>query len=152
MKTYNIRLVADCVAEDNSPILQLDNPNKVVDYLKGAFDAHPGQEQIWVILLDRKNKPIGRHLVTVGTNSMCLGNPSVIFRAAIVGNASAIIMSHNHPSGDPTPSNNDLSLTRKMREASNIIGIDFHDHVIIGDISSDPNGKGFYSFREAGLV
>jgi DNA repair protein RadC len=79
--------------------------------------------------------------------------PSVaVFRAAILANAAAIIVSHNHPSGDPAPSAADLHVTRQLREASRAIDITLLDHVIVGEPEADPTGKGFYSFREGGLI
>jgi DNA repair protein RadC len=73
-------------------------------------------------------------------------------RPVIVAAGSAFLMAHNHPSGDPAPSSADLQLTRQIREAAKAVDIAFHDHVIIGRASVDPKGRGFYSFREAGLI
>jgi DNA repair protein RadC len=66
--------------------------------------------------------------------------------------ASSIICAHNHPSGDPAPSAPDLHVTRQLREAAKAVDIELLDHVIVGRAGSDPTGKGYFSFREAGLL
>jgi DNA repair protein RadC len=63
-----------------------------------------------------------------------------------------LIVAHNHPSGDPGPSQADIHVTRTLREAAKILQIDLLDHVIVGDVKSDPQARGYYSFREAGLL
>jgi len=130
----------------------LDTPEKVAAYLAFAYAENPIQEGFFTVLLDRKNYPLGRHMVTLGTLTSSLVHCRETFRAAIIGGAASIVVSHNHPSGDPRPSSADLSVTRSLREASQILGIDLVDHVIVGDKSADPAGRGFYSFREAGFV
>jgi len=116
-----------------------------------AYAENPMQEAFYVVLLDRKNHPLGRHLVTLGTLTSSLVHSRETFRAAIIGGAASIVVSHNHPSGDPRPSSADISVTRSLREASQVLGIDLVDHVIVGDKTADPAGKGYYSFREAGM-
>lgn len=150
-KIRNLRLVKDSTVGEEVA-LYVDTPAAAVAYLAGAFDAFPDQEQVWVILLNTKGRPIGRHLCTVGTLNSCQGKPAQIFRAAIVGAAAAIILANNHPSGDPSPSRSDETFTRLMREAARAIEIELHDHVIIGRAAADPAGLGHYSFRTAGLL
>lgn len=132
--------------------LTLDTPAKAAQYLSGAFDCHPHQESFWVLMLDRKNKPIGRIMVTLGTVSATLVEPREVLKPAILASASAIIVAHNHPSGDPAPSAADVRVTRQLREACEIVGIKLLDHVVIGTPESDPTGIGFYSFRDAGVI
>jgi DNA repair protein RadC len=105
-----------------------------------------------VICLDRKNKPISRTMVTLGTLTSALAHPREVFKIAILASAAAIVVSHNHPSGDPAPSSADIQLTRQLREASKIIGIDLIDHVIVGTAEDDPLHVGYYSFRNAGML
>ena len=81
-----------------------------------------------------------------------LSSPKGSFRPAIRWGATAIIIAHNHPSGDPTPSTSDLQVTRKISDASKSLEIDFHDHVIIGDSARCPNGLGYYSFSDSGML
>jgi DNA repair protein RadC len=78
--------------------------------------------------------------------------PREVFRGEILANASALVVAHNHPSGDPAPSQADLRVTRALREAAKVIEIALLDHVIVGDFKADPLGIGHYSFREAGLL
>ncbi|MGB0335081.1 MAG: RadC family protein [Opitutales bacterium] len=109
-------------------------------------------ESCWVLCLDRKNRLIKRIEVTRGTATNCLVHPREVFKQAIQLNASAIIAVHNHPSGDPAPSRADIQVTRQLREAAKVIGIDLLDHIIVGQRSRDPQGLGYYSFNEAGLI
>jgi len=134
------------------PLTVVDSPERVFQYMEGAFDADPTVEWFFVILLNRKNKPLGRVAVTKGTATASLVHPREVFRAAILANCSAIIVVHNHPSGDPSPSQADIRATRQLREAAKTIQIDLLDHVVIGDKDSDPVGSGYYSFAEAGLL
>lgn len=124
----------------------LTSPEDVVAYMRGAFDSRPEQEQFWAVLLDRRNHPLGRILCTLGTASRCLVHPREIFRAAIVKAASAVVVVHNHPAGDPSPSSDDEQVTRLLSTAAATIDIDLVDHIIIGEPELDPEGVGFYSF------
>lgn len=98
------------------------------DYL-----AHVDREHFVVLLLNRKNTLIGINIVSVGSLTASVVHPREVFKPAIVGNAAAIIMGHNHPSGDPQPSNEDRVLTKRLFEGGKLLGIDVLDHVIIGD-------------------
>jgi DNA repair protein RadC len=75
-----------------------------------------------------------------------------VFKIAVLSSAAAIVVAHNHPSGDPAPSSADLQVTRRLREAALAMDIDLIDHVIVGLPEDDPAGKGYYSFRSAGLL
>ena len=109
-------------------------------------------EKFWVLCLDRKNRLLRSIESTSGTATNSLVHPREVFREAIRLSASAIIAVHNHPSGDPAPSRADIKVTRQLREAAGVIGIDLLDHVILGQKSKDPQGFGYYSFNEAGLI
>ena len=150
MKIYNATLHFEFVRECES--VKCDSPSKIADYMADAYAQNPTQESLWVICLDQKNQPKGRTMVTLGTANASLIHPREVFKPAILCGATSIIVSHNHPSGDPSPSGADIAATRKLREAAIILDIALLDHVIVGDKSSDPCGKGHYSFREAGLV
>ena len=113
--------------------------------------ANCAQECFVVLTLNTKYRIIDKHLTGLGTLDACLVHPREIFRAAIMDNAAAIVLIHNHPSGDPTPSAEDLRITRQLIEGSRIIDISILDHVIIGR-PSDRNPQGFSSLRESGLV
>ena len=109
-------------------------------------------EKFWVVCLNRKNRLLKRVEVTSGTATAALAHPREVFREAIREAATAVVCVHNHPSGDPAPSAADLQITRQLREAARAVDIDLLDHVILGRTPADPAGRGFYSFREAGLL
>lgn len=132
--------------------VQLNRPEKVADYLRSAFDDNPVQEAFYCVYLDRKNHPLGRHLITLGTVDSTLVSCREVFRGAIVASACALIVAHNHPSGDPAPSAADMVVTRKLRDAAKILEIELLDHVIVGDVKADPLARGVFSFRESGLL
>lgn len=98
------------------------------------------QEVMKVLCLSTKNEVVGITEVSRGTVNSSLVHPREIFKAAILSNATSIIMVHNHPSGDPKPSDDDLIITRKLLKAGDVLMIDILDHVIIGD--------SFYSMKE----
>jgi len=109
-------------------------------------------EKFWVLCLNRKNRLLKCVEVSSGTATAALAHPREVFREAIRESATAVICAHNHPSGDPAPSAADIQLTRLLREAAKTVDIDLLDHVIVGRESADPQRRGYYSFREAGLV
>ncbi|MBW7926631.1 MAG: hypothetical protein H3C58_00800 [Fimbriimonadaceae bacterium] len=150
MRVYEAKITYSLVSLGDE--LKLDRPEKVVEYLRSAFEENPLQEAFYVIFLNRKNVPIGRLMVSLGTLNSTLAGPREVFRGAILAGASAIIVAHNHPSGDPAPSAADVQVTRQLRDASRIIDIDLMDHVVVGHSESDPLGRGYYSFREAGVI
>ena len=102
------------------------------------------REEFDVVLLDGKNRVLGFNVVSLGSLTASLVHPREVFKPAIVGNAAALILIHNHPSGDPEPSAQDRALTRRLREAGDLLGIRILDHVVIGD-------SRFRSFVDAGL-
>ncbi|HEY5079404.1 MAG TPA: DNA repair protein RadC [Opitutaceae bacterium] len=109
-------------------------------------------EKFWVLCLNRRNRLRKRVEVSSGTATAALAHPREVFRAAIREGAAALVCAHNHPSGDPSPSAADIQLTRQLREAAAAVDIPLLDHVIIGRRGADPLGRGYYSFREAGLL
>jgi DNA repair protein RadC len=108
-------------------------------YLEGA-----DREHLVVLLLNTKSRILGLHAVAIGGIDSCLAEPRGVFRAALLANASRVILGHNHPSGDPTPSAEDEAMTRRMHEAGEVLGIDVLDHVIVGE-----DGR-FVSLKERG--
>ena len=89
------------------------------------------REAFWVLLLDGKNKVIGINVVAVGSLTACLVHCREVYKPAIVGNAAAIVLVHNHPSLQPDASAEDVALTRRLREAGVLLGIAVIDHVIV---------------------
>ncbi len=102
------------------------------------------REVVSVLSLDNKNRPINISVVSVGTLTASLVHPREIFKPVILSNAAAFIIAHNHPSGDVKPSEVDKSLTKRIQEAGELIGIEMVDHIIVSD-------RNYYSFRENGL-
>lgn len=150
MRVYKAKKVYSIVSPGEE--VQLDRASKVADYLRSAFEENPMQEAFYCVYLDRKNRPTGRHMVTLATATPTLVTPREVFRGAIAAGAVAMIVAHNHPSGDPSPSTADIQVTRQLREAAKVIDIDLIDHVIVGDAKADPQKVGHYSFRAAGLL
>ena len=129
----------------------LDEPRKVWEFLYP--EVRPDTiEKVWVLCLDRKNKLIRAEPVTKGTASSSLIHPREIFKPAIRYGASGIILAHNHPSGDPTPSSSDLKVTNKIHKAAQTLELEMLDHVIIGEPENCPNKIGYYSFSDAGFI
>jgi DNA repair protein RadC len=129
----------------------LNRADLVAQYL-GTFTCGLEVEKFWVLCLNRKNRLIKCVEITSGTATAALAHPREVFRAAIREAASAVICAHNHPSGDPAPSAPDVQVTRQLREAAKAVDIDLLDHVIVGRVNTDPTGRGFFSFREAGML
>lgn len=102
-------------------------------------------ERFLVLLLNTKNRLLKVETVGVGTLNASLVHPREVFRAAIRAAAAAVIVSHNHPTGDPSPSPEDVELTRRLADAGRLVGIDLLDHVIVGE------GR-FLSLREEGVL
>lgn len=108
-----------------------------------ALIGHKEQENLMVVLLDTKNQIIDSHIVSVGTINQSIAHPRDVFREAIRQNASRIIVSHNHRSGDTHPSGADREMTKRMRAVGELVGIELLDHIIVG-----PNPTRNYSFAE----
>lgn len=109
------------------------------------------QESVRVILLNQRKRPIHITEVFRGTSTESVCHPAEILRKALSHAATSIILVHNHPSGDPSPSEADRKVTVRMREACEVIGIELTDHIIIGSESESASAP-YFSFREAGLV
>lgn len=129
----------------------LERPEQVLAQFQGEI-LRLDVEKFWVLSLNRKNRLLRRDEITSGTATNSLVHPREVFREAIKAGACSIIAVHNHPSGDPAPSNADLQVTRQLREAARVVEIGLLDHVILGRTGADPAGRGYYSFREAGLL
>ena len=150
------KVTAVCEAPIERGTRTLETPAQVHAFWNEYVVRHPiytpDQEAFVVFCLNRKCRLIGWQLVTLGTASAALIHPREAYRAAIIANACHVICAHNHPSGDPAPSSADLQITRKLETAGRAVEISLIDHVVIGIAARDPNGRGYYSFREAGLV
>ena len=134
--------------------VSLDSPQSIFDFwqnvIKSKPDFEPDKEHLAAILLDTKLRPNGYHIVAIGSLNECTAHAREIFRPAIIDSAYAFILAHNHPSGDPQPSNADRLLTSRIREGADLLQLTFIDHVIVG--SPSMNCLPYYSFRDAGLL
>ena len=117
-------------------------------------DLAPMAQEVFVALdLNAKNGVIDKRLVSLGVLDASLVHPREVFRGAVLAGAAAIIVAHNHPSGDPAPSAEDIRITRQLVQAGRVLGIRVLDHVVIGRANATaPGSLGFVSLRESGLV
>lgn len=114
--------------------LIIDNPGTVANYFMEDL-RHKDKECFMMLSLDGKGALIKESTVSIGTVNSSLASPREVYLEAVRSRAVSIILVHNHPSGDPKPSKNDLLVTRKMKEAGELLGITLIDHIIIGDNS-----------------
>ncbi len=138
-------------AADHGESPLLNRPELVFAHFR-ALSAGLSVEKFVVLCLNRKNRLIRQVELTSGTATSSLAHPREVFREAVHHGATSVICVHNHPSGDPAPSAADVQVTRQLREAAKALDIELLDHVIIGQAGADPHGRGFYSFREAGVI
>ncbi len=117
--------------------------------LAGAILAGADVERVLALHFNTKHKLIGIHTVSVGTLDASLVHPRDVFKAAYLSNASALILAHNHPSGDPTPSGEDRALSDRLRQAGELLGVTLLDFVIVTDPAE---GVRYFSFRESGVL
>ena len=122
----------------------IKNPENVVQVLRSSI-KDKAKEHFKLILLNTRNKVIGISTVSIGTLNSNLVHPREVFREAISHSAASVVFAHNHPSGDSEPSEDDLTITKRLVEAGKILGIEVLDHIII-------TKTGFFSFKEKGLL
>ena len=121
---------------------QLSSPRAVAEFLLPQFGNRP-VEQFGVLLLDTKHRVLRASVLSIGTLDASIVHPREVFREAAAAGAAAIVLFHNHPSGDPEPSEDDVRLTERLMAAGVLMGIDVIDHVVLADVK-------YYSFRENG--
>ena len=120
-------------------------PRDATQYLEGIL-SRESVEVFLILCLTTKHSPIAYHELSRGTLDATLVHPREVFKVAFLANAACLILGHNHPSRDPTPSAEDLSLTKTLVEAGSLLGVKIIDHIIIGR-----DGR-YHSFRERGLL
>ena len=125
---------------------KISNPDQVYKAITTITSAEEeAQEVFGVLILNTKNKIVAVHEISRGTLNSSMVHPREVFKPAILHNAAAIICFHNHPSGDPEPSKEDIKITNCLVEAGKIMGIEIFDHIIIGD-------DRYVSLKERGVV
>lgn len=132
---------------DGQPVIvgrALNSPRDSAAALMAVLKDEPS-EVFAMLCLTTKHRVIAYHEVSRGTLDSTLVHPREVFKAAILANAAAIVVCHNHPSGDPSPSLDDLELTKRLIATGELLGISVLDHVVVGD-------SRYYSFKEGALM
>jgi DNA repair protein RadC len=126
------------------PRTKITSPRALAAYLMPLYGASH-VERFGVVLVDTKHQLIRVRIIAVGSSDSVMAEPREVFRDALLGGASAVVLFHNHPSGDPTPSPDDVSLTHRMINAGRVVGIDVIDHLIVGDAR-------YFSMKESRVI
>ena len=124
----------------------VDTPDKAARLFRAFIGAGADKEHFVALALDARGYALGVYVVTIGTVATSLVHPREVFKPAILASAASVIVCHNHPSGDPSPSAEDREATRRLKSAGDVLGIQLADHIIIGD------AERFYSFRDSSGV
>lgn len=143
LDVVSIRLVRDAPIYSDQ---KLNSPQAAV-HLVGEVLCDMDRELVCVINLKADGTPINCSFVSAGTLDYSVVNPRDMLKASILSNAARLIMVHNHPSGDLTPSKDDIRLTDRMQKVTGLVGIPLMDHIIVGG-----DNKEYFSFREKGIM
>lgn len=128
----------------NYPVETLNNPQAVTEMLNDVFRLNKqAEEHVYMIALNTKSKLLGIFEISHGTVNLSICNPREIFIKALLCGASGIILAHNHPSGDVTPSKEDTEVYKRIKDVGKIIGVELFDNIIVAD--------GYFSFHENGI-
>lgn len=140
-----VRELKICYDSHRAPLpKQLRTPRDAYDHLLPILGNEPVEIAV-LLLLDTRHRLIGWHELARGTLDRTFVHPRDVFKAAILANASGLILAHNHPSGEATPSADDNVLTQRLKEAGTLLGIEILDHMIVGS-------EGYYSYKEQGRI
>ena len=147
ISTYRVTLIKDRQLPFDT--CRLNNSAQAQPLIKSLIETHgqSDREQFCVLMLNAKNEIIGLNIVSTGSLSSAQVCPREVLKPAILTSASAMILSHNHPSGDVSPSPEDLAITEKLILACHIVGIQVHEHLIIS-----MHDDGYYSFADNGII
>lgn len=141
---YKLKMVKEDTVEYSDTTIK--SPCDIVRLAREVLEMDEmAEENFIVICLNTKNKIAGVHTVSIGSLNASIVHPREVFKVAMLNNASALLLLHNHPSGDPEPSREDIETTQRLVNAGNILGINVLDHVIIAD-------RKHLSFKEQGLM
>jgi DNA repair protein RadC len=127
---YRVELVREASVVTPSRLIQ--SPADACDILR-AFIGASDREHFAILLLDTRNRAIGINTVSVGHLNASVVHPREVFKPAILSSAAGLILGHNHPSGDPDPSQEDIALTHRLKQAGELLGIPVLDHIVLGD-------------------
>src|SRR5699024_6044573 len=150
MRTYRLERVQETSAlyeiEGNGIV---GSPYDAVNIFNTVLRMeHMTKEHLVMLSLNTKNKVEAVHIVHVGSLNASITHPRDIYQLAMLDNAASVVIGHNHPSGDPTPSNDDIQVTKRLDEAGKILGIQLLDHVIIGDRNEVTQRLNYTSLKE----
>ena len=135
MTSKRINVVSIQLVREKSflfPIREVKSPEILFKLVK-PFLADQDREHLLLVCVDTKNQPTSISTISVGSLSSSVVHPREVFKAAILTNAHSIFLAHNHPSGDPSPSREDVGVTKRIAECGELLGIPLLDHLIVGD-------------------
>ena len=144
---WKVVSLRECPAPEH--LMQMDSPGKAVEYWRHHIATTPhfnaDVECVAVLVLNTRLRITGHHLVSIGTLDEAMAQPREVFRIAVMAAASAIVLMHNHPSGDSMPSAADDTVTRRIKECGQLLRIKLCDHIIVGH-------QRYFSFAESGII
>jgi len=135
-------LEAEARLHDNAPTVS--TPEEAYRYMRPRY-VNEYREHFDVLMMDNRNRLIGHHRVSTGSLTSATVHPREAFRPVIRESAASVIFTHQHPSGDPLPSREDVEITHRLRQVGEVMGVRVHDHVVCG------HGR-FFSFNREGLL
>jgi DNA repair protein RadC len=144
MRIPNVRV---CLVRESSVAVEarlVQSPADAAALLR-AHISDSDREVFAALLLDTRNRAVGVHTVSVGSLSASVVHPREVFKAALLANAAAVLVGHNHPSGDETPSQEDIAVTHRLKQAGELLGVPVLDHLVLGAAT-------FHSMKERGLL
>lgn len=127
---YSVRLVRESSLK--AEVKKIRSPRDCVNVF-AEYIGDADREHFVALMLDTKNQMVALHTVSIGDLSSSIVHPREVFKIAVALGAASIIVAHNHPSGDPTPSPEDIAVTRRLHQAGELLGIELLDHIVIGD-------------------
>lgn len=146
MTKYKLQLIKESSTNYGGQNINLSSPSEVYRVLCDVCDLDKQAEEVLMLIcLDSKNKVIGIHEVSRGIINVSLVSGREIFKRALLNNAAQIILAHNHPSGNPRPSDSDKEVAKNIKRASEILNVSFIDNIIVGD-------EVYFSFKENNMI
>jgi len=134
--------VKDGISDYLQPLNRFTSAEQV--FTTFEFLKHETKEYFFTLHLDGKNRIVAVEVVSIGSLNQSIVHPREVFKTALLSSAAALILIHNHPTGDPTPSGEDRQITKRLREAGELLGVRVLDHIIVGD--------SYLSFANEGLL
>lgn len=146
-KEWKVVSLRECPAPES--MIQMNGPPNALKYWQQHIattpDFNPDVECVAVLVLNTKLRIKGHYLVSQGALNEAMAQPREVFRIAVMASAYAIVLMHNHPSGETDPSDADRRITRRLNDAADVLSIELCDHIIVGH-------QRYFSFKEAGLL